>query len=232
MLPERVQMQEPEAAEDAGGFDLATVKDVVAATRQIAWHVRFFKRLFDIVVSFLLLVMLSPLVLLVSIAIFFVDGVPVIFRQRRVGKDAKAFYIYKFRTMHKNTPKNVPTYELEHPEQFITKCGRFLRATSFDEVPQLFNVLKGDMSMVGPRPLVETEPNIHAMRSARGVYSVKPGMTGWAQVNGRDLISLAEKVDLDAYYVAHLSLGLDARIILRTIKVVLTGAGVAEGKRS
>ena len=186
------------------------------------------KRFFDFTMSLLLIILLSPLFLIISVIILFDAGSPVIFKQYRVGKDNKLFYDYKFSTMHCNT-RNVATDELTESVNCITKSGRFLRKTSLDELPQLFNILSGSMSFVGPRPLIPEEKEIRALRREYGVYSVRPGMTGLAQVNGRDKLSIEEKALFDKEYVDKQSLWLDIKIMFKTVKVVLCREGISEG---
>lgn len=178
--------------------------------------------------SLLLIIMLSPLFLLISLVVLIDAGSPVIFKQYRVGKDNKLFYVYKFRTMQRNT-RNVATDELTESVDCITKSGRVLRKTSLDELPQLFNILGGTMSFVGPRPLIPEEKEIRALRRDYGVYSVRPGMTGLAQVNGRDKLSIKEKALFDKEYVDKQSLWLDIKIMFKTVKVVLCREDISEG---
>ncbi len=186
------------------------------------------KRAFDFTVSLLLIIILLPVFLLVSLVVLIDAGAPVIFRQYRVGKDNKLFYIYKFRTMRKNT-RNAATAELTDSDKFITKSGRILRKTSLDELPQLVNVLLGDMSFVGPRPLIPEEKEIRALRKEYNVYSVKPGITGLAQDNGRDNLSIEEKALFDKEYVDKQSIGLDIKILFKTVMVVLRRENIKEG---
>lgn len=187
------------------------------------------KRLFDITVSLIALILLCPLLLLVSLMIFVDDGSPVIFKQSRVGKDNQLFNIYKFRTMKRDTV-NVASAELENPDACITKTGRFLRKSSLDELPQLVNILKGDMSFVGPRPLIPEESEIRELRAKYNVYSVRPGMTGLAQINGRDTITDEEKAAYDKQYVESRSFFGDIGIIIRTALIVISGKDIVEGK--
>ncbi len=186
------------------------------------------KRACDIVISLVLLVLLSPVLAAISLVILLDDGAPVIFRQERVGRDNKIFSVLKFRTMRKDTP-NVATADLTDSDKYITKSGDFLRKTSLDELPQLINVLNGSMSFIGPRPLIPDETEIRELRKEHGVYAVRPGVTGWAQVNGRDILSPKEKVLYDREYVNNLSLSFDFLILLRTVKVVLKREDIAEG---
>ncbi len=193
---------------------------------------RFFKRLFDILLSFIALLIIWPFMLVLAIWVAADSKGPVIFNQSRVGMHGKLFKIYKFRTMRTDAPREMATKDLENPYSYITRSGNFLRKTSLDELPQLFNVFKGDMSLVGPRPLIENEGgNIHRLRMDAGVYTVRPGMTGWAQVNGRDNVPDEEKAAYDREYSDNLSLGFDLKIIFKTIAVVFKRDGYAEGKQ-
>jgi len=189
------------------------------------------KRIFDIFFSATALTVLLPFFLLVALIIRLTTKASVLFTQERVGRNGKLFKVYKFRTMKPTAPTDVPTNSLDHADSYITKIGRVLRKTSFDELPQLVNVLKGDMSVIGPRPLIEGESKIHALRTQNGVYQIRPGVTGWAQVNGRDYLTDEEKVALDTEYLRRLSLGFDLRCVARTISVIFTGKGFAEGKK-
>ena len=189
------------------------------------------KRIFDFTASLLLLIILSPVFLLVSLLILIDSGFPVIFRQYRVGKDNKLFYVYKFRTMKKNT-RNAATADLAEAESCITKSGRILRKTSIDELPQLFNILIGNMSFVGPRPLIPEEKEIRKLRAEYGVFSVKPGMTGLAQVNGRDMLSIEEKALFDKEYVEKQSFWFDIKILFKTVLVVLKRENISEGSEA
>ena len=186
------------------------------------------KRFLDVLLSLLAIIFLSPLMLVICLIIICDDGMPVIFRQDRVGRGDKLFKIKKFRTMKNGTP-NLSTADFEESDEYITRSGKFLRRTSLDELPQLFNVLAGDMSFIGPRPLIPEESHIRDLRREYGVYSVRPGVTGWAQVNGRDCLSDEEKASYDREYIERRSLAFDTKIFFRTIKVVLTGKDVVEG---
>jgi O-antigen biosynthesis protein WbqP len=179
-------------------------------------------------VSLLLIIILLPVFLVVSLIVLIDAGAPVIFRQYRVGKDNKLFYIYKFRTMRKNT-RNAATADLTDSDKFITKSGRILRKTSIDELPQLVNVLIGDMSFVGPRPLIPEEKEIRALRKEYNVYSVRPGITGLAQINGRDNLTIEEKALFDKEYIDKQSLAFDFKILLKTVTVVLKRENIKEG---
>lgn len=190
---------------------------------------RFIKRTMDMVLSGLgILVLLLPLGI-ISLAVFIDDPGKVLFRQYRVGRGGKRFRLYKFRSMKLDTPKYMSTAEVDDPDKYITRVGKFLRKTSLDEIPQLFNVFKGDMSLVGPRPLISDEYEIHQMRTKYGVYQIRPGVTGLAQINGRDTVSPAEKVRWDVKYLEHFGLLMDLKILFATVPKVFGGQGVVEG---
>lgn len=186
------------------------------------------KRFFDAVFSALAILFLLPLLFTVSLIVLIDDGCPVIFRQKRVGKNGKLFEIRKFRTMKKGT-RNAPTGKLHESGECITRSGRFLRKTSLDELIQLFNILDGTMSFVGPRPLIPEEKEIDELRKNYNVYRVRPGMTGWAQINGRDSVSDEEKALLDREYVENQSILFDIKILLKTFGTVLKGENIVEG---
>lgn len=186
------------------------------------------KRVLDFTVSLFALIILSPLFLFISVCILISDGSPVLFRQKRVGKNNELFEIYKFRTMKRGT-ENVASNDLSDAAVKITKFGKILRATSIDELPQLLNILNGSMSLIGPRPLIPEEKEIRELRQKYNVYSVRPGITGWAQVNGRDNVSVEKKALLDKEYVEKQSLLLDIKIFFMTIHQVLRRKDVNEG---
>ena len=190
---------------------------------------KFFKRTLDIVLSFLGMIVLSPFFLFLVLAIKLDSKGPVLFKQKRVGLHKKHFYILKFRTMRIDTPKDTPTHLLENPEQWITKVGKFLRKTSLDELPQIWNIFVGDMSIIGPRPALWNQYDLIEERDRYGANDVLPGLTGWAQIHGRDELPIAKKAELDGYYVQHLSFGLDVRCFFGTIKSVVKSEGVVEG---
>ena len=189
----------------------------------------FFKRLLDIILSGCAIVILSPLLLIIAVAIKIDDPGPVLFRQKRVGIHKTHFSIMKFRTMKMDTPKDTPTHLLENPEQYITKVGKFLRKSSLDELPQIFQIFTGKMSIIGPRPALWNQFDLIAERDKYGANDVRPGLTGWAQVNGRDCLSDEEKAEYDREYIERRSLLFDTKIFFRTIWVVLTGKDVVEG---
>jgi len=178
------------------------------------------KRAFDVVMSVLALLLLSPLLGMVALIVFLDDGAPVVFRQNRVGKDNELFKVYKFRTMRREM-RNIAQNELRGGDH-LTRTGKFLRMLSLDELPQLLNILTGRMSFVGPRPLIPEEEEIRQLRMQANVYSVLPGLTGWAQVNGRANVTDEEKVALDREYIEKKSFWLDMKILVRTAFQVLT----------
>ena len=188
----------------------------------------FFKRLLDIVLSLLGLLVLAVPMLAIAIAIKIDDPGPAFFKQKRVGKGKKLFWLYKFRSMKVNTP-NLPTHLLENPQQYISKVGAFIRKTSIDELPQLFNILRGDMSVIGPRPALYSQEDLIAERDQYGANDIRPGLTGWAQINGRDELEIPVKAKLDGEYVEKLSFGFDIKCFFGTIKSVLKSEGVVEG---
>ena len=188
------------------------------------------KRFFDIVFSAAAIIVLLPLMRIVCAVIFFDDGCPVIFKQDRVGKGGKIFKVKKFRTM-KNGTRTAAKKDLKEAADVITRSGRFIRKTSIDELPQLFNILEGNMSFVGPRPLIPQEKGIHELRLACGVYRVCPGMTGLAQISGRDMISHEEIVKFDKEYVENIGVLYDLKILAKTVKTVLKGENVVEGNQ-
>lgn len=188
------------------------------------------KRFFDIILSLVAIIVFSWLLIIIAIAIVVEDKGNILFKQKRIGKNKKEFYIYKFRTMKVSTPKDVPTHLLDNPESYITKIGGFLRKTSLDELPQLFNILKGDMSIVGPRPALWNQFDLIDLRDKNGSNSVRPGLTGWAQVNGRDELPIDVKAGFDEEYIKKMSIVFDIKIILMTVVSVFTSKGVREGR--
>ena len=167
--------------------------------------------------------------MLIMIAIEIDDPGPVFFSQKRVGIHKKYFQLYKFRSMKMSTPHDMPTHLLENPEQYITRVGKFLRKTSLDEIPQLWNILRGDMSVIGPRPALWNQEDLLAERDKYGANDVKPGLSGWAQICGRDELEIADKARLDGEYVRRMSFAFDCRCFLGTAISALRGDGVVEG---
>ena len=190
---------------------------------------KFFKRVIDIFLSFFGIVFLSLPMLIIAIAIKCDSKGPVFFKQKRVGIHKKHFNILKFRTMRTDTPHDAPTHELNDPKRWITKVGGFLRKTSLDDLPQLFNIFGGSMSVIGPRPALWNQDDLIAERDKYGANDVKPGLTGWAQINGRDELEIPLKAKLDGEYVERMSFGFDCKCFFGTIKSVLKSDGVVEG---
>ena len=182
--------------------------------------------MFNRLLALILLFLFSPILLIVALVILFEDGFPVFFTQKRVGINYTFFNIYKFRSMKKNTP-NVATHLLDNPEQYLLKIGMFIRKTSLDELPNLINILKGEMVFVGPRPALYNQDDLMILRIATGVDKLKPGITGWAQINGRDDISIERKVQLEQEYLKTRSTLLDIEIIIKTFTNVLFSKGVS-----
>lgn len=187
------------------------------------------KRAIDAMLSFVGMIVLSPLFLILVIAIKVESKGSVLFKQKRIGIHKSYFNILKFRTMYIDTPKDMPTHMLSNPEQYITKVGKFLRKTSLDELPQMINILKGDMSIIGPRPALWNQEDLIAERDKYGANDVMPGLTGWAQINGRDELEIPVKAKLDGEYVERMSFGFDVRCFFGTITSVLKHDGVVEG---
>ncbi len=192
-------------------------------------YARFVKRGLDIILSAAGIAVLSPLWLGLSAAIKLDSPGPVFFTQKRVGKNKTYFPILKFRTMRIDTPHDVPTHLLENPEQWITRVGRFLRKTSLDELPQIFNIFVGQMSVIGPRPALWNQEDLIAERDKYGANDVRPGLTGWAQINGRDELEISAKARFDGEYIERMSFGFDVRCFFGTIFSVLREDGVVEG---
>lgn len=187
------------------------------------------KRILDFVLSLVGLLVLSPVFLILIIWIKLDSEGPVLFKQKRVGIHKTHFPILKFRTMRTDTPKDMPTHLLQNPEQYITKAGRFLRKTSLDELPQILNILKGDMAIVGPRPALWNQYDLIEERDKYGANDIRPGLTGWAQVNGRDELEIPVKAALDGEYVQKMSFLFDCKCILKTVVSVFKHEGVVEG---
>ena len=194
-------------------------------------YARVIKPLLDRIIAVVAILCLSPLLLVLTLCIKLSSPGPVLFCQKRVGKGKSYFQIYKFRSMRTDTPKDMPTHLLENPETFITPIGRFLRKTSLDELPQLFNIAKGEMSIVGPRPALWNQDDLIAERDLYGANDCVPGLTGYAQIHGRDELPIPQKAKLDGYYAQHLSFKLDVSIFFKTIISVIRHEGVVEGKQ-
>ncbi len=190
---------------------------------------KYIKRFIGFMLAIIITVCISPILLLISLAIKCESRGPVLFKQKRVGIHRELFEIYKFRSMRTDTPKDCATHLLQNPESYITKVGRFLRKTSLDELPQLFNIIKGDMAWVGPRPALWNQYDLIEERDKYGANDVMPGLTGWAQINGRDELEIPVKAKLDGEYVKRQSFLFDCRCFLGTFLSVLRQDGVVEG---
>ena len=190
---------------------------------------QFVKKIMDRILALIGLVVLSPVFLILVVAIKLDSKGPILFKQKRVGIGKSHFNILKFRTMRIDTPKDTPTHLLKNPEQYITKVGRFLRKTSLDELPQIINILKGDMAIVGPRPALWNQYDLIAERDKYGANDILPGLTGWAQINGRDELPIDVKARLDGEYVKKQSFAMDVKCILGTVVSVVKQDGVVEG---
>lgn len=188
------------------------------------------KRTFDLIISLISIIVLSPLLFLIALIIKFGSEGPILFKQERVGKNKVHFSILKYRTMRIDTPNNMPTHLLDNPDQWITPIGKFLRKYSLDELPQLFNIFIGEMSIVGPRPALWNQYDLIELRDKYNINSLVPGLTGWAQVNGRDELSIEAKVEFDKVYYEKMSIWFDIKCIFYTVFKVLKSEGVVEGK--
>jgi len=192
---------------------------------------KYLKRIIDIILSFFAVFIFIIPMAAAAVIIKCESKGPVIFKQKRIGKNKKEFYIYKFRTMRADTPENVPTHLLKNPDFYITKSGAFFRKTSIDELPQIFNILKGDMSIVGPRPALWNQYDLIKERDRFGANNCLPGLTGLAQVNGRDELEIEQKAKLDGMYAKNMSFLLDLKIFFITFKCVFKAEGIKEGKK-
>lgn len=190
----------------------------------------FFKRIIDFLLSLIAIIILLPFFIIFAIIIKIESKGPVFFKQKRVGKDKKYFMIYKFRTMRTDTPKDMPTHMLKNADSYITKFGNIMRKTSIDELPQLINILKGEMSIIGPRPALWNQEDLIAERDKYNANSIRPGLTGWAQVNGRDELEIPVKAKFDGEYIEKMSFFFDIKIFFMTIFKVFKKDGIVEGK--
>ncbi|WP_342478834.1 sugar transferase [Paenibacillus sp. FSL H7-0350] len=188
------------------------------------------KQTLDFILALIGMLLLWPFFLIIALVIKSTSKGPVLFRQKRLGRNKKEFYILKFRTMRTDTPSDMPTHLLQDPDFFITKVGKFLRKTSLDELPQIINILKGDMSIVGPRPALWNQYDLIAERDKYKANDIKPGLTGWAQVNGRDELLIEIKAKLDGDYLKRISFQFDLICFFETIKIVFKQEGIVEGQ--
>ena len=216
---------EPENADGVRGH----LKAVGESQHKAGVYEKYIKRGLDVILSFGGLVVLSPVFLAIFIAIKIDDPGPVLFTQKRVGKNKEFFKLHKFRSMKMCTPHDKPTHMLENPEQYITKVGKFLRAHSLDELPQIWDIFIGNMSVIGPRPGLWNQDLLTAERDKYGANDVRPGLTGWAQINGRDELEIPEKAKLDGEYVAKMGLGMDLKCFLGSVGVFGGDDSVVEG---
>lgn len=217
--------EEPENADGVRGH----LEAVGESAHQAGFYEKYIKRGLDIILSFGGLVVLSPVFLAIFIAIKIDDPGPVLFTQKRVGKNKEFFKLHKFRSMKMSTPHDKPTHMLENPEQYITKVGKFLRAHSLDELPQIWDIFIGNMSVIGPRPGLWNQDLLTAERDKYGANDVRPGLTGWAQINGRDELEIPEKAKLDGEYVANMGLGMDLKCFFGSVGVFGGDDSVVEG---
>lgn len=194
-------------------------------------YVKYIKRLLDFLISGIALIILSPLIAILFVIIRCTSTGPALFKQTRMGKDMHPFELYKFRTMRIDAPKNCPTHLLENPDMYITSIGKILRKTSLDELPQLFNVLKGNMSLVGPRPSLMNQNDLNELRAQNGSVHILPGITGLAQIRGRDELPIPVKAEYDGQYAKNISFVNDIKILIGTVSIVLKHEGVQEGKK-
>lgn len=229
MQGERVEFvnddSKPENSDGVRGY----LKAIGRSHYEPAFYERSVKRIIDIVLSLCGLIVLSPVFFALSIAILIDDPGPIFFVQKRVGKDKEYFKLHKFRSMKVSTPRNVPTHMLENPDQYITRVGRFLRKTSLDELPQVWDIFIGNMSVIGPRPALWNQDLLVSERDKYNANDVRPGLTGWAQINGRDELEIVDKARLDGEYVSRISFLFDLRCFVGTIASVLRSDGVVEG---
>ena len=213
--------------ENADGVKGHLVEVGIAKPKRRAYA--FFKRLFDIILSFGALFVLSPFFLVLILAIVIDDPGPVLFTQKRLGKNKRYFKLHKFRSMKMSTPHDVPTHMLENPEQYITKVGKFIRAHSLDELPQIWDIFIGNMSIIGPRPGLWNQDLLTSERDKYNANDVKPGLTGWAQINGRDELEIPDKAKLDGEYVKKIGFGFDCKCFFGSLHVFRKDESVVEG---
>lgn len=216
---------EPENADGVRGH----LEAVGASFHHAGLYEKVIKRILDLILSFGGLVVLSPVFAFISLWIMIDDPGPILFKQKRIGKDKQYFALHKFRSMKLSTPHNVPTHMLENPEQYITKSGKFIRAHSLDELPQIWDIFIGNMSVIGPRPGLWNQDLLTAERDKYGANDIKPGLTGWAQINGRDELEIPEKAKLDGEYTKKLSFGMDCKCFLGSLHVFKSDDSVVEG---
>ena len=220
-----VNENEPENADGMRGH-LEAIGD---SSHHASVYERMVKRFLDVILSFGGLVVLSPVFLVLSIWIFIDDPGPILFAQKRVGRDKQYFMLHKFRSMKMSTPRNIPTHMLENPEQYITRAGHFLRSHSLDELPQIWDIFIGNMSIIGPRPALWNQDWLTACRDEHDANDIKPGLTGWAQINGRDELEIPVKAKLDGEYVQNIGLKMDIKCFLGSVGVFVGDKSIVEG---
>ena len=218
----------PNEKENADGMR-GHLEAISPSSHSPSFYEKVVKRVLDLVLSFGALVVLSPVFLILALWIVKDDPGPVLFTQKRIGKDKQYFKLHKFRSMKLSTPHNVPTHMLENPEQYITKSGRFIRAHSLDELPQIWDIFMGNMSVIGPRPGLWNQDLLTAERDKYKANDIKPGLTGWAQINGRDELEIPVKAKLDGEYTKNLSFGMDIKCFLGSLHVFGKDDSVVEG---
>lgn len=216
---------EPENADGVRGH----LEAVGESAHQAGFYEKYIKRGVDVILSFGGLVILSPVYLFIAVAIYIDDPGPILFTQKRLGKNKQYFKLHKFRSMKMSTPHDKPTHMLENPQSYITRVGKFLRAHSLDELPQIWDIFIGNMSVIGPRPGLWNQDLLTAERDKYGANDVRPGLTGWAQINGRDELEIPEKAKLDGEYVARMGLGMDVKCFLGSVGVFGGDDSVVEG---
>lgn len=216
---------EPENADGVRGH----LEAIGESHHKPSFYERIIKRCLDIIISFFGLIILSPVFLILSIWIIADDPGPIFFTQKRIGKDKQYFKLHKFRSMKMSTPHDKPTHMLENPEQYITRSGKFIRAHSLDELPQIWDIFIGNMSVIGPRPGLWNQDLLTAERDKYGANDIKPGLSGWAQINGRDELEIPVKAQLDGHYVKNLGLGMDIKCFLGSVGVFKGDNSVVEG---
>ena len=229
MEGKRVRFVEDENEKENADGVRGHLEAIGDSTHKAGIYEKFFKRLFDIILSFGGLVILSPIFLFLTLWIVIDDPGPVLFTQKRLGKNKQYFKLHKFRSMKMSTPHDRPTHMLENPEQYITKAGKFIRAHSLDELPQIWDIFIGNMSVIGPRPGLWNQDLLTAERDKYGANDIKPGLTGWAQINGRDELEIPVKAKLDGEYVQKLGLGMDIKCFLGSLHVFGKDDSVVEG---
>ena len=218
-------LEEPENGDGVRGH----LEEVGITSRKPGVYEKYVKRCLDLVFSFLGLVILSPVLLGLCLAIIIDDPGPVLFTQKRIGKNKQYFKMHKFRSMRMSTPHDKPTHMLDNPKQYITRVGNFIRLHSLDELPQIWDIFIGNMSIIGPRPALWNQDLLIAERDKYGANDIKPGLSGWAQINGRDELEIPVKARLDGYYTENLSLKMDLKCFLRSFSVFSGDESVIEG---